>query len=122
MTSRLNRPGMGGGRLLPSVVVTTLTCWPPCAKALYCPPGIDAILFPHKLSIQSNARRMMISRWNKKRIACLFDAFRFQFNSVARRYFITTQTVLLENASLISRETETEGAHPTTDRVRWPPV
>jgi hypothetical protein len=51
----------------------------------------------------------MISIGNKTRIACYVDAFRLQFNAVARRYFKTTQTVLPENVSLISTETETDG-------------
>jgi hypothetical protein len=38
----LNSPPIGGGRLVPSGVVTTLTACP-AAKNEYCPPGIDAI-------------------------------------------------------------------------------
>src|ERR1700747_3022316 len=98
MTSRLNSPAMGGGRLLPSVVMTTVTCCPPWAKALYWPPGIDAII--HSLrSCRRICWKPLIDEFdtNKTRFAGYVDAFLFQFESVVQRFCRRMLRTLNEN-------------------------
>src|ERR1700736_1815476 len=66
MSSRLNWPRTGGGRFVPSGVVTTLTACPP-AKNEYCPPEIDAIYGLPRMALRDLLLPNLKCQWLRER-------------------------------------------------------
>src|SRR5271166_5120161 len=79
MSSRLKSPCIGGGRLVPSDVVTTLTACP-AAKNVYCPPGIDAISRFPRMPLRYQLRASLGADGLEKDTGHMFhEVFREQF-------------------------------------------